>query len=240
MKKEPTVSPDAGILEGVQAHQDRAPHGGPLDGSAYPRPRRDGRGVPRLLPPPSLPDLPDLAGRLDRLPRPPHHQRSLASHRAGRPAAPRHRLRRLPLGRLGVGRPGDRPGDLDPHPLDPRRCGLGRGRRHPLPQARRQGRLRWYLPRRCLVVEAAQDPAVRPELGRARHRRAGADSPRPLFLPAGALAALPQEGAGRLSDPPPRRRGPGAETGRGQPRPHVLAGRRHAPMSTRRCCRADR
>ena len=42
VQDERTITHGAGILEGVQAHQDRAPHGGPLDGSAYPRARRAG------------------------------------------------------------------------------------------------------------------------------------------------------------------------------------------------------
>ena len=144
-----------------------------------------------------------LDRRLDRLPRPSHHQRGLAGHRPGRQAAPRHRLRRLPLRRLGVGRPGHRPGHLDPHPPGPRRRRLGRRRRHPLPQARGQGRLRRHLPRRRPLVEEAQDLPVRPQLGRAGHRRADPDARRPLLLPAGALAALPQEGAGRATSPAP-------------------------------------
>ncbi len=57
MQDERTITHGAGILEGVEAHQDRTPHGGPLDGSAYPRPRRIGRGLPRWLPPPGLPDV---------------------------------------------------------------------------------------------------------------------------------------------------------------------------------------
>src|SRR3954447_16601145 len=46
------------------------------------------------------------------------------------------------------------------------------------------------------------------------------------ILPAGALAALPQEGAGRIPDAAPGRRRIGAEAGRGRPRPDLLAGRR--------------
>ena len=185
-------------------------------------------------------DLPGPDRRLDRLPRPAHHQRGLAGHRPGRQAAPRHRLRRLPLRRLGVGRPGHRPGHLDPHPPGPRRRGLGRRRRHPLPQARRQGRLRRHLPRRRALVEAAQDLPVRPQLGRAGHRRADPVPPRPLLLPAGALAALPQEGAGRLPDPPPgrRRRWRGSWP---RPTPSGPSGwSATVPTSTRRCCRAGR
>ena len=49
---------------------------------------------------------------------------------------------------------------------------------------------------------------------------------RPLLLPAGALAALPQEGPARIPGPPPVGRGAGAEAGRGQPRADLLAGRR--------------
>ena len=175
-----------GVASRLQAPR---PHGGPLDGSAYPLARHPGSGVPRLLPPPGLPDLPGPARRLDRLPGATHHQRGLAGHRAGRQAAPRHRLRRLPLRRLGVGRPGHRPGHADPDPPGPRRRRLDRRRRHPLPQAGGQGRLRRHLPRRRPLVEEAQDLAVRPQLGRARGRRAVADASRPLLLPAGALAA---------------------------------------------------
>ena len=225
-QEERTLTCDVGIMEGVQAHRDRAPHGGPLDGSAYPLARHAGRVVPRWLPPPGLPDLSNPDRWLDHLPRPTHHQRGLAGHRPGRQAPPRHRLRRLPLRRLGVGRLGPRPGDLDSHPLDPRRRDRDRGRRHPLSQAWRQGRLRWHLPRRGALVEAAQDPAVRAELGRPGHRRADPVPHRPLLLPAGALAALPQEGTGRLPDPSPGGRGAGVEAGRGQSRADVLAGRR--------------
>ena len=46
----------------------------------------------------------------------------------GRQAAPRHRLRRLPLRRLGVGRPGHRPGHPDPQSSHPRWRGLDRRR----------------------------------------------------------------------------------------------------------------
>lgn len=36
VKKKRTISHVAGILEGIQAHQDRVSHGGPLNGSACP------------------------------------------------------------------------------------------------------------------------------------------------------------------------------------------------------------
>jgi len=225
-EKERTIACVAGILEGVQAHLGRTPHGGPLDGSAYPRARGVGRALRPVLPPPGLPDLPVLDRRLGRLHRPADHQRGLAGHRPGRQAAPRHRLCRLPLRRLGMGRPGDRPGHTDPDPPGPRRRGLGRRGRHPLPQARCQGRLRRHLPRRRALVEEAQDLPVRPELGGPGGRRADPDAPGSLLLPAGALAALPQEGAGRVSVPAPGRRDAGAAAGRGQPRADLLAGRR--------------
>ncbi len=240
VQDERTFTRGFGILEGVQAHQDRAPHGGPLDGSAYPQPRRSGRGVPRLLPPPGLPDLPGLDRRLDRLPRPAHHQRGLAGHRAGRQAAPRHRLRRLPLRRLGVGRPGHRPGHLDPHPLDPRRRGLDRGRRHPLSQAWRQGRLRRHLPRRRALVEEAQDLPVRPELGRAGHRRAD-----PVASPTATTACRCSGGSTARRDRTATRPAPRPpRCWRGswpRPTPSGPSGwSATAPTSTRRCCRAGR
>src|SRR5512144_2595517 len=97
------------------------PHGGPLHESAYPVARYPGSGLLRLLPSPGLPDVPGPARRLDHLPGTPDHQRGLARYRVGRQAASRHRLRRLPLGRPGVGRPGHRPGDTDPDPSGPRR-----------------------------------------------------------------------------------------------------------------------
>src|SRR5512135_739593 len=78
------------------------PHGGPLDGPAYPLARHPGRVLPGLLPPPGLPDVPGPARRMDHLPGATDHQRGLARHRLGGQAAPRHRLRRLPLGGLGV------------------------------------------------------------------------------------------------------------------------------------------
>ena len=226
MENERTITRGAVILEGVQAHQGHAPHGGPLDGSAYPQPRRSGRGVPRLFPSPGLLHLPSAPGRLDRLPRPAHPQRGLAGHRPGRQTPPRYRLRRVPFRELGVGRPGDRPGHLDPDTSGPRRGRLGGRRRHPLSQAWGQGRLRRHLPRRGPLLEKAQDIPVRPELGRARGRRADPDASRSLLLPAGALAALPQEGTEALPDPSPGCRGAGADAGRGPSRPHVLAGRR--------------
>src|SRR5512147_1146226 len=98
---------------------DTRPHGGPLDGPAYSLARYPGSGVLRLLPPASLPDLPGPARRMDRLPGTPDHQRGLARHRVGGPAASRHRLRRLPLGGLGVGRPGHRHGHAHPDPPGP-------------------------------------------------------------------------------------------------------------------------
>ena len=153
-------------------------------------------------------------------------QRGLAGHRAGRQAAPRHRLRRLLLGRLGVGRPGHRPGHADPDPLGPRRRGLGRRRRHPLPQARRQGRLRRHLPRRRALVEEAQDLPVRPELGRAGHRRADAVAPDRYFCLPVLWRLYRKKGQPRLPDPPPGRRRRWPEAGRGQPRADLLAGRR--------------
>ena len=226
MQSERTITREVGILEGVQAHQDRAPHGGPLDGSAYPRTRHSGRVVSRLFPSPGLLHVPVAHRRLDCLPRPSHHQRGLASHRLGRQTSSRYGLRRVPLRGLGVGRLGDHPGHTDPHSSGPRRGRLGRRRRHPLPQTRGQGRLRRDLPRRGPLLGAAQDLPVRPELGRAGDRRADPDACRPLLLPAGALAALPQEGATRAQAAPPIRRRTGSEVGRGQPQSDLLAGRR--------------
>ena len=181
-----------------------------------------------------------LDRRLDRLPRPADHQRGLAGHRAGRQAAPRHRLRRLPLRRLGVGRPGDRPGHPDPHPPGPRRRRLGRRRRHPLPQARRQGRLRRDLPRRRPLLEEAQDLPVRPELGRARRRRADPDSA-PTATSAcrcsGGSTARRGRPATRPAPSPPR-------CWRGswpRPTPSGPSGwSATAPTSTRRCCGTGR
>ena len=207
--------------------RDRAPHGGPLDGSAYPRPRRAGRAVPRLLPPAGLRHLPVADRRLDRLPRPAHHQRGLAGHRAGRQAAPRHRLRRVPLRRLGVGRPGDRPGHPDPHPSGPRRRRLGRRRRHPLPQARRQGRLRRHLPRRRPLVEEAQDAS-----GSASTGSCWGSPCRSRCAPT-ATICLPvlwrlyrKKGQPGYQTRPQAAADAGAAAGRGQPRADVLAGRR--------------
>ena len=216
-------------------HTEAHPHG-----SAYPRPRRTGSAAARLLPHRGLPDLPDPPRRLDRLQRPAHHQRRLASHRPGRQAAPRHRLCRLPLRRLGVGRPGPRPGHRDPGPADPRRRRLDRRRRHPLPQARRQGRLRRHLPRPGPLVEAAQDLPLRRQLRRAGHRRADPDADRPLLVPVGPLADLPQEGPARPSDPPPGRRGDGPHAGRGRPGPDPSGWSATAPTSTRPCCATAR
>ena len=70
MQNERTIPCDVGILEGVPAHQGRAPHGGPLDGSADPFARSAGRGILRVLPPPGLPNISSPDRWLDRLPRP--------------------------------------------------------------------------------------------------------------------------------------------------------------------------
>ena len=109
---------------------------------------------------------------------------------------------------------------------DPRWRRLDRRQRHPLPQARGQGRLRRHLPRPGPLVEAAQDLPLRPQLRRAGDRRADPDADGPLLVPVGALAAVPQEGPARPSDPPPGRRRAGPQAGRGRPGPGLLAGRR--------------
>ena len=222
--------PGVAETEQDRHHTEARPHG-----PAYPQPHRTGSAAARLLPHRGLPDLPDPPRRLDRLHRPAHHQRRLAGHRLGRQAAPRHRLRRLPFRRLGMGRPGHRPGHRDPGASDPRRRGLDRRRRYPLPQARGQGRLRRHLPRPGPLVEATQDLPLRPQLRRAGHRRADPDADRPLLVSVGALADLPQEGAARLSDPPPGRRRVGPQAGRGRTRLGPSGWSATAPTSTRRC-----
>src|ERR1019366_3056913 len=93
-----------------------------------------------------------------------------------------------------------------------------------LPQAWGQSCLRRNLSRRGALLEAAQDTAVRTQLGRAGHRRANTDAARSVLLPAGALAALSQEGTRRLPDPADGGCGAGTKTGRGQSRPDFLAG----------------
>jgi hypothetical protein len=224
----------------VETHQDRSRREVRSHRSAYPQPRPPGSVLSELLPLGSLPDRSNAHRRLDRLPRPTHPPRGLAGHRAGRQTTSRHRRCRLPLRGLGVGRPGHRPGDVDPHPLDPQRRGRDRGRRHPRPPARRPGRLRRHLPRRGALLPAAQDPAVRTELGRAGDRRVGAAATRPLLLSAGVLAARPHDGAGRRPDPAPGRRDAGANAGRGQSRPGFRAGWRQRLRPQRRGCGVGR
>ena len=104
------------------------------------------------------------------------------------------------------------------HPTGPGRPVFGPSGRCPRPP------IMPYLTRPLL--EEAQDPAVRPQLGRARGRRLVADAPRPPLLPAGALAVLPQEGAGRIPEPHSTGRPDGPSPGRAAARADVLAGRR--------------
>ena len=202
------------------------PHGGPLHGSAYPQPRRPGRGVPRLLPPPGLPDLPGPDRRLDRLPRPAHHQRGLAGHRPGRQAAPRHRLRRLPLRRwewddLGIVLATLIlthliPGGVVWVVVDDTLCHK-RGAKvafggiflDAVLSSKKHKTFRFGL--NWVVLGLAVPMPMRPD--------------RYYCLPV-LWRLYRKKGQAGLPDPPPGGRGAGAEAGRGQPRADLLAGRR--------------
>ena len=184
-----------GTLSGVQTPKDRAPHGGPLDGSAYSLVRHAGRVLPRSVPSQRLPHLSSTPGRLDRLSGAPHHQRRLAGHRLGRQAPSRYGLRGLPRRLLGLGRAGHPAGQRDLDPLGPRRRRLG-GVDDTLCHKRGAKVAFGGIFLDAVLSSKGTRPSGSASTGWSSGSPCHCRWRRPLLLPAGAVAALPQEGPG--------------------------------------------
>src|SRR6516165_7517381 len=163
--------------------------GGLSFGSTYPQLPRPARALLGLLPLRALLHLLGPGRCLGRLPGPSHHQSRLGDHRPlcrarPQPCVPPLQLRRLELGRGLPRPPGPAAGDLRP-----RRARLAGRRRHPVPQAGGQSRLRRHLPGRRAVQQEAQDLPLWHQLGHPRPDHRVALPPRPLLLREHLVAA---------------------------------------------------